>query len=127
MYNSLQLDFTHSDIDAEYQSGDNVVLSYGDSSIEVLMTTDSDGALRLVNKILDLFDEKTIKELMMIDPDVALRLVNKILALLDEKTIEELNAKIDELENTIEEQMAYIADLLERLDYVRRKERYVPF
>lgn len=100
MYNSLQLDFTHSDIDVEYQSGGNVVLSYGDSSIEALM---------------------------IIDSDVALQLVDKILALLDEKTTEELNAKIDELENTIEEQMAYIADLLERLDYVRRKERYVPF
>ena len=100
MYNSLHLDFTHSDIDVEYQSGGNVVLSYGDSSIEALM---------------------------IIDSDVALQLVDKILALLDEKTTEELNAKIDELENTIEEQMAYIADLLERLDYVRRKERYVPF
>lgn len=100
MYNSLQLDFTHSNIDVEYQSGGNVVLSYGDSSIEALM---------------------------IIDSDVALQLVDKILALLDEKTTEELNAKIDELENTIEEQMAYIADLLERLDYVRRKERYVPF
>ena len=100
MYNSLQLDFTYSNIDVEYQSGGNVVLSYGDSSIEALM---------------------------IIDSDVALQLVDKILALLDEKTIEELNAKIDELENTIEEQMAYIADLLERLDYVRRKERYVPF
>ena len=100
MYNSLQLDFTHSNIDVEYQSGGNIVLSYGDSSIEALM---------------------------IIDSDVALQLVDKILALLDEKTIEELNAKIDELENTIEEQMAYIADLLERLDYVRRKERYVPF
>ena len=100
MYNSLQLDFTHSNIDVEYQSGGNVVLSYGDSSIEALM---------------------------IIDSDVALQLVDKILALLDEKTIEELNAKIDELENTSEEQMAYIADLLERLDYVRRKERYVPF
>lgn len=100
MYNSLQLDFTHSNIDVEYQSGGNIVLSYGDSSIEALM---------------------------IIDSDVALQLVDKILALLDEKTTEELNAKIDELENTIEEQMAYIADLLERLDYVRRKERYVPF
>ena len=100
MYNSLQLDFTHSGIDVEYQSGGNVVLSYGDSSIEALM---------------------------MIDSDVALQLVDKILALLDEKTTEELNAKIDELENTIDEQRAYIADLLERLDYVRRKERYVPF
>ena len=100
MYNSLQLDFTHSNIDVEYQSGGNVVLSYGDSSIEALM---------------------------IIDSDVALQLVDKILALLDEKTTEELNAKIDELENTSEEQMAYIADLLERLDYVRRKERYVPF
>ena len=100
MYNSLQLDFTHSNIDVEYQSGGNIVLSYGDSSIEALM---------------------------LIDSDVALQLVDKILALLDEKTTEELNAKIDELENTIEEQMAYIADLLERLDYVRRKERYVPF
>lgn len=100
MYNSLQLDFTHSNIDVEYQSGGNVVLSYGDSSIEALM---------------------------MIDSDVALQLVDKILALLDEKTTEELNAKIDELENTIEEQLAYIEDLLERLDYVRRKERYVPF
>ena len=100
MYNSLQLDFTHSNIDVEYQSGGNIVLSYGDSSIEALM---------------------------IIDSDVALQLVDKILALLDEKTTDELNAKIDELENTIEEQMAYIADLLERLDYVRRKERYVPF
>ena len=100
MYNSLQLDFTHSNIDVEYQSGGNIVLSYGDSSIEALM---------------------------IIDSDVALQLVDKILALLDEKTTEELNAKIDELENTIEEQRAYIADLLERLDYVRRKERYVPF
>ena len=94
MYNSLQLDFTHSNIDVEYQSGGNIVLSYGDSSIEALM---------------------------IIDSDVALQLVDKILALLDEKTTEELNAKIDELENTIEEQRAYIADLLERLDYVRRK------
>ena len=100
MYNSLQLDFTHSNIDVEYQSGGNIVLSYGDSSIEALM---------------------------IIDSDVALQLVDKILALLDEKTTEELNAKIDELENTIEEQLAYIEDLLERLDYVRRKERYVPF
>lgn len=100
MYNSLQLDFTHSNIDVEYQSGGNIVLSYGDSSIEALM---------------------------IIDSDVALQLVDKILALLDEKTTEELNAKIDELENTIEEQRAYIEDLLERLDYVRRKERYVPF
>ena len=100
MYNSLQLDFTHSNIDVEYQSGGNIVLSYGDSSIEALM---------------------------IIDSDVALQLVDKILALFDENRIEELNAKIDELENTIEEQMAYIADLLERLDYVRRKERYVPF
>ena len=79
MYNSLHLDFTHSDIDVEYQSGGNVVLSYGDSSIEALM---------------------------IIDSDVALQLVDKILALLDEKTTEELNSKIDEWENTIKEQMA---------------------
>ena len=78
MYNSLQLDFTHSNIDVEYQSGGNIVLSYGDSSIEALM---------------------------IIDSDVALQLVDKILALLDEKTTEELNAKIDELENWLEEKI----------------------
>ena len=59
MYNSLQLDFTYSNIDVEYQSGGNVVLSYGDSSIEALMIIDSDVALQLVDKILALLDEKT--------------------------------------------------------------------
>ena len=114
MYNSLQLDFTHSGIDVEYQSGGYVVLIYGDSSIEALIIIDSDVALQLVDKILALLDEKTTEEL------------NAKIDELNAK-IDELNAKIDELENTNEEQMAYIADLLERLDYVRRKERYVPF
>ena len=62
-----------------------------------------------------------------LDVNKAVEVADAILNSVGELTSDEFNDKIYELENKIEELEAALQDREDRIDYMRRRETYIPF
>lgn len=99
MFNKFEFDATNTPGDAELK-GENVVLTFEDSSDNLSIKLSSDKALELVDKILDACGEKNTDEL--------------------QDKIYELEKQVYELEEEKE-------DVNDRLEYMKQHDCYVGF